>query len=104
MSSVLVFLGYALLIALAAYVLVVRPLRRVRAQRAEVVGHLAPGSRVLLTSGLLARVVAVEDDEIVLDAGEGVMLRYVAAAVRAVLPEPSDGNSRPDPDVSDRDA
>jgi preprotein translocase subunit YajC len=92
---------YAPLVVLAAWVLVVRPSRRLRAQRTDVVNRLAPGTKVLLTSGLLARVVEIDDGEVVLDAGDGVLLRYVSGAVRAVLDEPSPGNSEPGPDVSD---
>jgi preprotein translocase subunit YajC len=100
-STIEGFLLYAPLVAVAAWVLVVRPSRRLRAQRVAVVDRLAPGSKVLLTSGLLARVVEIDDGEVVLDAGDGVLLRYVSGAVRAVLDEPPSGNSEPGPDVSD---
>jgi preprotein translocase subunit YajC len=108
---------YAAILAVAFWLLVLRPVRRQRAQRLQVVSQLAPGSRVLLTSGLLARVVVIEDGELVLDAGNGVLLRYVSGAVRTVLDEPDapseppdragsdppQGNSVPEPDVSDNE-
>jgi preprotein translocase subunit YajC len=115
LGSILV---YAVLIGLALWLLVLRPSRRQKARRMAIVTRLAPGSRVMLTSGLLARVVEIDDNEVLLDAGDGVHLRYVVRAIGTVLeePEPSDdtaspdeedgsepGNSPPGPDVSDRE-
>jgi preprotein translocase subunit YajC len=91
---------YVVLIGIAFWVLVLRPVRRQRAQRVQVASRLEPGARVLLSSGLLARVVAIEEGELVLDAGEGVLLRYVSGAVRTVL---SEGNSAAGPDVPDKE-
>jgi preprotein translocase subunit YajC len=96
-------LGYAGLIAIAAYVLVLRPVRRQRALRDQVAAELAPGARVMLTSGLLATVVEVADGEVVLDVGGGVHLRYVVGAVRSVLDEPAPRNPSLDPGVSETD-
>jgi preprotein translocase YajC subunit len=103
---------YAVIIGLAVWALVLRPVRRQRARRDLIVSRLAVGVRVMLTSGLLARVVEIDGDEVVLDAGEGVRLRYVSRAVATVLDqaephepdEPgSEGNSEDGPDVSDRE-
>lgn len=99
MGSFGTLLGYAGLIAIAAYVLVVRPVRRQRAQQAQVTRELASGARVMLTSGLLATVVEVADGEVVLDVGGGVHLRYVIGAVRTVLDEPEPAT----PDVAESD-
>jgi preprotein translocase subunit YajC len=92
---------YAVLIAFAAWLLILRPVRRQKAQRIQVTERLKPGARVMLTSGLLGTVVEVANDELVLDVGNGVHLRYVSRAVATILEEPAPGNSEPSPDVTD---
>jgi len=92
---------YAVLIAFAAYLLILRPVRRQKAQRIQVTERLKPGVRVMLTSGLLGTLVEVANDEIVLDVGNDVHLRYVSRAVATVLDDAAPGNSEPSPDVTD---
>jgi len=94
-------LTYAVLIAFAAWLLILRPVRRQKAQRTQVTERLQPGVRVMLTSGLLGTVAEVDGDELVLDVGHGVQLRYVSRAVATVLEDPPTGNSEPSPDVTD---
>jgi preprotein translocase subunit YajC len=94
-------LVYAALIGFALWLLILRPVRRQKAQRVQVTERLKPGVRVMLTSGLLGTLVEVTDDEIVLDVGGGVHLRYVSRAVATILDEPAAGNSEPPPDVTD---
>jgi len=86
-DDVATVLVYGLLIAAVVWLLAIRPVRRQRAQRAAVEARLAPGVRVMTTSGLLGRVVEVAGEEVVLDVGNGVQLRFVARAVATVLPE-----------------
>jgi preprotein translocase subunit YajC len=99
---VAVLIVYVLFLAVAAWFLVLRPIRRQRAARAAVESQLAPGVRVMLTSGLLATLLEVDGDEVVLDVGDGVRLRYVSRAIGAVLTGPA-GNSEPEPNVTEAD-
>jgi preprotein translocase subunit YajC len=92
---------YAVLIGLALWALILRPMRRQKAQRVLVTERLQPGVRVMLTSGLLGTVVEVENGELVLDVGGGVHLRYVSRAVATIVDDPASGNSAPSPDVTD---
>ena len=94
---------YAALIAFAAYFLILRPVRRQKAQRIQVTERLKPGARVMLTSGLLGTLIEVTSDEILLDVGGGVHLRYVPRAVATVLEDVVPGNSEPSPDVTDEE-
>ena len=93
---------YAVLIAFAAWLLILRPVRRQKAQRIQVTERLKPGARVMLTSGLLGTVVEVANDEVELDVGNGR-----APAVRLTRRRddpggrPHRGTPRPSPDVSD---
>jgi preprotein translocase subunit YajC len=97
-----VLVVYVLFLAVAAWFLVLRPLRRQRAARAAVESQLEPGVRVMLTSGLLATLVEIDGDEVVLDVGDGVRLRYVSRAIGAVLTERA-GNSETQPNVTETD-
>ena len=69
------------------YLLVIRP-QRVRAKAlAQVRAALAPGVRVVTTAGIHGTVVAVEDDEVLVEIARGVRVRFMTAAmVRAVPP------------------
>jgi preprotein translocase subunit YajC len=74
------------LIFVVFYVFIILPQGRKRRQAATLQKAVEPGSRVLLTSGLYAIVVEIETDTIILEAAEGVHLRYAKAAVLRVVP------------------
>ena len=62
--------------------------QRLRAQR-ELIAALTVGDVVLTAGGLIGRIVSMDDEEVVLDAGRGtpVELRVVRAAVtRRIVP------------------
>lgn len=105
MEVVPVVIVYAVIIGVALWFLVLRPVRRQRAARAAVVSRLEPGVRVMLTSGLLATLVEIDGDEVLLDVGDGVRLRYVGRAIATVLSdaEQDQGNSEPEPNVTETD-
>jgi preprotein translocase subunit YajC len=63
--------------------------QRLRAQRA-LIAALTVGDVVLTAGGVIGRIVSMDDEEVVLDAGRGtpLELRVVRAAVtRRILPE-----------------
>jgi preprotein translocase subunit YajC len=75
-----------LLILVFFWLLIIRPARsRQRAQQ-RLQEQLVPGQEVMTTSGLIAKVAALEDDAIVLEPSPGVTLRYTRQAVARVLP------------------
>jgi preprotein translocase subunit YajC len=82
-------LGSLLLPAIAVlfYIVIVVPQSRRRKQAAMLQRAVEPGSRVLLTSGLYAIVVEIDDDAIVVQAAPGVELRYAKAAILRVIPD-----------------
>ena len=82
------------------YFVLILPQSRRRKQAASLQRAVEPGSRVLLTSGLYGTVVEVEDDALIIEAAEGIELRYAKAAVLRVLPDDVDS----DEDDSDDDA
>ncbi len=58
---------------------------------------------MLLTSGLYAIVVEIETDTIILEAAEGVHLRYAKAAVLRVVPDLVDPDDLDDDEYEDED-
>ena len=63
--------------------------QRLRAQR-ELIAALTVGDIVLTAGGVIGRIVSMDDDEVMLDAGRGtpLELRVVRAAVtRRIVPE-----------------
>lgn len=87
-----------LLIVLLVYLLMVRPQQKRRRQLAELQNNLHTGQRVMTTSGLIATVSTVDDDNVLLEVAPGVDCRYSKAAVVQVL-----GNQFDDSDNLDRD-
>lgn len=73
-----------LLILLVFYLLILRPARARQREALRLQSTLAPGQRVLTTSGLHAVVVAVEDDVVVLETSPGVSSRWAKGAVARV--------------------
>ena len=86
----------------AGYLLVVRPARSRQAQQRALRAGIAPGARVMTTSGLLGRVTALDDDEVELEIADGVRVRFVAAAVGRVVAEPDE--SEPGVQAADGDS
>jgi len=74
-----------LLLVVMFYLLVLRPSRARQAKQRATMAQLAPGSRIVTTSGLLGTVTAVDGDEIELEISVGVRVRFVLAAVGRVL-------------------
>ena len=74
----------------ASWMLLIRPQQqRLRAQR-ELIAALTVGDVVLTAGGLIGRIVSMDDEEVMLDAGRGTPLevRVVRAAVtRRIMPE-----------------
>jgi preprotein translocase subunit YajC len=86
-SNPLVGLLPIVLIIVVFYFLLLRPQRRRQQKQAQMQRQIQPGQRVMTTAGMLAEVVAVEDDAIVLEIAPGVEARFVKQAVGQVLPD-----------------
>jgi len=83
-----------LLLVVVFYLLVLRPSRARQAKQRATMAQLAPGTRIVTTSGLYGTVTAVEGDEIELEISAGVRVRFVIAAVgRVIETEPAGGAS-----------
>jgi preprotein translocase subunit YajC len=86
--------GYIILplLFVAMWWFTIRPQQqRLKAQR-ELIAAIQVGEVVLTAGGVVGRIVSMDDEEVVLDAGRGtpVEVRVVRAAVtRRIVPEPT---------------
>jgi preprotein translocase subunit YajC len=69
------------------YFLAIRPQRKRQKEHADMVGNLAKGDEVVTTSGILGKVIKVEDDFLVLQVADNVELKFQKVSVHAVLPK-----------------
>jgi preprotein translocase subunit YajC len=84
------------LIAVVGYLLLVRPARARQRRALENRTAIEPGVEVTTTAGLIATVVAVDDEDgtVTLEVAPGVHSRYVKAAIGRV-------NTPPEPEIDD---
>lgn len=69
------------------YLFIIRPQRKRQKEHRELVSALSKGDEVIMTSGMLGKVTKVDDNYIILDAGENQELKFQKVAVHAVLPK-----------------
>jgi preprotein translocase subunit YajC len=103
LERLLVSILLPVLIFVVFYALVILPQGRKRRQAAALQRAVEPGSRVLLTSGLYGIVVEIETDTIIIEAAEGVHLRFAKAAVLRVVPDLVDADDVDDDEYDDDD-
>jgi preprotein translocase subunit YajC len=94
-------LALPVLFFVVVYVVLILPQGRKRRQAAALARAVEPGSRVLLHSGLYGIVVEIEKDTIILEAAEGVHLRFAKAAVLRVVPHLVDDDEYGDDEYDD---
>ena len=85
--------GYIFLVAIVVlfgllYFVTIRPQRNRQRAAVQTQSQLQPGMRVRTTAGMYATVVAVEDQEVVLEVAPGVNVRYLRRAILDVVPDP----------------
>jgi preprotein translocase subunit YajC len=100
-SNPLMSLLPLVLIVVVFYFLLIRPQRKRQQQQAQLQNQIVPGQRVMTTAGMLATVVAVEDDAIVLEIAPGVEARFVKQAVGQVLDDSSDEDEEEETDEAE---
>lgn len=74
-----------ILLVVVFYFLLIRPQRKRQQEQVRMQSSLTPGTRVMTTTGLFGTVIAVEDDEMVLELAPGVETRWLKAAVGRVI-------------------
>lgn len=73
------------LLVVVFYFLLIRPQRKRQQEAAQMQNSLTPGTRVMTTTGLFGTVVAVENEDVVLEVAPGIETRWVKAAIGRVV-------------------
>jgi preprotein translocase subunit YajC len=69
------------------YFLAIRPQRKRQKELKDMMAALAKGDEVVTTSGILGKVVKVEEDYVALKVADNVELKFQKHAVHAILPK-----------------
>ena len=85
-SSAVLLLGLVVLFGVLYFVMI-RPQRRRQQQAAQTQRNIEPGVRVRTTAGMYATVVAVEDQDVILEVAPGVEARFMRRAIMDVVPD-----------------
>src|SRR5258708_11640379 len=70
------------------YFVTIRPQRNRQRMAQQTQRTVEPGARVRTTAGMYATVVAVEDQDVILEVAPGVEVRYLRRALLDVVPHP----------------
>jgi len=85
-SSAYLLIGLVVLFGLL-YFVTIRPQRRRQQQAQQTQRNVEPGARVRTTAGMYAIVVAVEDQDVILELAPGVEARFMRRAIMDVVPD-----------------
>lgn len=69
------------------YFVIIRPQRKRQKEHQELTSGLGKGDEVVTTSGMLGKIVEVDDNYITLEVSDNVKLKFQKLAVHAVLPK-----------------
>lgn len=69
------------------YFFIIRPQRKRQKEHQNLVTALSKGDEVVLTSGMLGKILKVDDNYIVVETGNNIELKFQKVAVQAVLPK-----------------
>jgi preprotein translocase subunit YajC len=89
-----------ILLVVVFYFLLIRPQRKRQQEAQKMQNALAPGARVMTTTGLFATVVAVENEDVILELAPGIETRWVKAAIGRVI-QPGDPVVEEEPAAED---
>jgi preprotein translocase subunit YajC len=98
--------GYLFLVAIVVlfgllYFVTIRPQRNRQRMAQQTQRTVEPGARVRTTAGMYATVVAVEDQDVILEVAPGVEVRYLRRAIMDVVPDPEAEVGEPAPEQSE---
>ncbi len=69
------------------YFIIIRPQRKRQKEHQNLVTALSKGDEVVLTSGMLGKILKVDDSYVVIETGNNIELKFQKVAVQAVLPK-----------------
>lgn len=79
--------GFFILLFAVFYFIAIRPQRKRQKEHTAMVGGLQKGDEVVTSSGILGKLVSIEEDFVVLKVADNVELKFQKMAVQAVLPK-----------------
>jgi preprotein translocase subunit YajC len=90
-------IGFLVIIGIfvVVYLVFLRPMGARKRAAASSRGKAAVGDRVTTTAGLMATVVAIDDDEVTLEVAPGVHCQYLPAAILRVISDTESTDSEP---------
>jgi preprotein translocase YajC subunit len=94
-SSAYLLIGLVVLFGLL-YFVTIRPQRRRQQAAQQTQRNVEPGARVRTTAGMYATVVAVEDQDVILEVAPGVDVRFMRRAIMEVV-----SDAEPETDYSE---
>lgn len=74
-----------ILLVVVFYFLLIRPQRKRQQEAIRMQNSLTPGTRVMTTTGLFGTVVAVDNEDVILEVAPGIETRWVKAAIGRVV-------------------
>lgn len=69
------------------YFMAIRPQRKRQKEHTELIANLGKGDEVVTTSGILGKIVKLEDDYVLLNVSNNVDLKFQRVSIHAVLPK-----------------
>jgi preprotein translocase subunit YajC len=69
------------------YLFIIRPQRKRQKDHETLTGSIGKGDEVVMSSGMLGKVIKVDDNYLVLETGNDIELKFQKTAVHAVLPK-----------------
>ena len=83
-NALIQVIGMPILLIVLFYFLMIRPQQRRMKQHQEMLGGLKRGDQVVLSSGLIGKIVRVEDKEVGLEIATGVTVKVVKSMIQDV--------------------
>src|SRR5690606_33633306 len=74
-----------ILLVVVFYFLLIRPQRKRQQEAIQMQNSLTPGTRVMTTTGLFGTVVAIDNEDVILEVAPGIETRWVKAAIGRVV-------------------
>jgi preprotein translocase subunit YajC len=69
------------------YFIAIRPQRKRQKEHADMVSTLGKGDEVVTTSGILGKIIRIEDNFVVVQVADNVELKFQRSYINAVLPK-----------------
>lgn len=83
-NSLLTTIGFPLMIGGLFYVMIWRPQQKRMKDHAAMLGALKRGDNIVLNSGMIGKIVRVEDKEVGLEIAQGVTVKVVKSMIAEV--------------------